>query len=89
MEEQRRQEEENIKLQGMDESERIEYLRVKEQEEEERRKKEEENKRREEEAALWGAEQARMLARYIFTFFFLLTAIFLYNCLLNWFIFDK
>ncbi|CAB1422543.1 unnamed protein product [Pleuronectes platessa] len=65
MEEQRRQEEENRKLQEMDESERFEYLRMKEQEEEERRKKEEENKRIEEEAALWGAEQARLQAEQL------------------------
>ncbi|XP_069388589.1 uncharacterized protein KIAA2012 homolog isoform X2 [Paralichthys olivaceus] len=65
VEEQQRQEEENRKLQEMDESERIEYLRLKEQEEEERRKNEEETKRREEEAALWAAEQARLQAEQL------------------------
>lgn len=68
MEELRRQEEENKKLQGMDESERAEYLRRKEQEEEDRRTKDEERRRKEEEAALLAAEEAKLqadlLARY-------------------------
>lgn len=53
----------------MDESERIEYLRRKEQEEEDRRNKEEERNRIEQEAASQAAEEARLqaelLARYI------------------------
>ncbi|KAG7501606.1 hypothetical protein JOB18_003471 [Solea senegalensis] len=63
LEEQRRQEEESRMLQEMDEGERFEYLRRKEQEEEERRNREEERKRREEEAALRAAEEARLQAQ--------------------------
>lgn len=65
VEEERMQEEENKKLQEMDESERIEYLHRKEQEKEERRNKEEERKRREEEAALLSAEEARLQAELL------------------------
>lgn len=71
-EEEKRQEEELKKLEGMDESERIDYLRKKEQEEEDRRNKEEERKRKDEEAALQASEvaqlQAQLLARYWFVF---------------------
>lgn len=68
LEDERRQEEENKKLQEMDESERIEYLCRKKQEEEDRKNKEEERKRIEEEAALQAAEENRLqtelLTRY-------------------------
>ncbi|XP_076603538.1 uncharacterized protein KIAA2012 homolog [Chaetodon auriga] len=65
LEEERRQEEESKKLQGMDESERMEYLNRKKQEEDDRRNKEEERKRAEEEAALWAAEEARLQAQIL------------------------
>ncbi|XP_030283268.1 uncharacterized protein KIAA2012 homolog isoform X3 [Sparus aurata] len=65
LEEQRRQEEESKKLQEMDESERTEYLRRKEQEKEDRRNKEEERRRTEEEAALQAAEEDRLRAELL------------------------
>lgn len=73
-EEERRQEEELKKLEGMDENERIEYLQKKEQEEEDRRNKEEERKRKEEEAALRATEEARLQAQLLARYWFISTA---------------
>lgn len=69
-EEERRKEEELKKLEGMDESERIEYL----QEEEDRRNKEEERKRKEEEAALRATEEARLQAQLLDRYRLIFTA---------------
>lgn len=58
--EERRLQEENMKLQEMEENERIEYLRKKQEEVDARRREEEEQRRREEEAALLAAEKAKV-----------------------------
>lgn len=66
--EERRLQEENIKLEEMEENERIEYLHKKQEEEDARKREAEEQRKREEEAALLAAEKTKveeeLLARY-------------------------
>lgn len=58
--EERRLQEENIKLQEMEENERIEYLHKKQEEEDARKREAEEQRKREEEAALLAAEKTKV-----------------------------
>lgn len=54
-----------MRMQEMDEGERMEYLHRQKLEEIDRRRRAEEQRRREEDGALWASEQARLQAELL------------------------